>query len=277
MKFPQLPPAWQPLMDRVIQQGKVGVFMESSHRENLRPERYLHWNEFRHRASSKDGLTVEEQWAALRMARSMRSQSIPLADSQGREFTFYLTPKTYGLLREIDLHCGASPAGCAMVREETRRHQFDSQMEEALTSSRLEGAVVTRSEAREMIRSQRPATTEHERMVINNYRTMRLLGDLKEQALTPEMVLAIHREVAVAEYHHFSIMPGHELPVQCCGDRQFSHREISVGPRLVDVYHQRGRKCITLFRCSNDRGGIQCAITAVRYGAAELKDRDFRS
>ena len=195
MKSPQLPPAWQPLMDRVIQQGKVGVFMESSHRENLRPERYLHWNEFRHRASSKDALTVEEQWAALRMARSMRSQSIPLADSQGREFTFYLTPKTYGLLREIDLHCGASPAGCAMVREETRRHQFDSQMEEALTSSRLEGAVVTRSEAREMIRSQRPATTVHERMVINNYRTMRLLGELKEQALTPEMMLAIHREV----------------------------------------------------------------------------------
>ena len=34
MKFPQSPPAWQPLMDRVIQQGKADVFMEFSHQEN---------------------------------------------------------------------------------------------------------------------------------------------------------------------------------------------------------------------------------------------------
>ena len=46
-----------------------------------------------------------------------------------------------------------------------------------------------------MIRSQRPPSTEHERMVMNNYRTMRLLAELKEKPLTPEMILRIHREV----------------------------------------------------------------------------------
>jgi len=195
MKFPQTPPAWQPLLDRAIQQGKAEAFMEISHQENLRADRYSHWDDFRHRAADKDGLTKEEQWAAIRMGRAMRSQSLPLLDTKGRAFTFFLTPKAFGLLREIDLHCGTGPSAGAMVREETSRHQFDSLMEEALASSQLEGAAVTRSEARELIRSQRPATTEHERMVMNNYRTMRLLTELKEQPLTPEMILRIHREV----------------------------------------------------------------------------------
>jgi Fic family protein len=195
MRFPQFPPAWQPLMDRAIQQGKADVFMEFSHQENLKADRYLHWDDFRHRASDKDGLTKEEQWAAIRMGRAMCSQPIPLEDAQGRAFTFFLTPKAFGLLREIDLYCGTGPTGSAIVREETSRHQFDSLMEEALTSSQLEGAVVTRSEAREMIRSQRPPASEHERMVMNNYRTMRLLAELKEKPLTPEVILRIHREV----------------------------------------------------------------------------------
>jgi len=195
MRFPQLPPAWQPLMDHVVRQGRAEVFMEFGHRENLRADRYLHWDEFRHRASDQDSLTKQEQWAAIRMARAMRSQPIPLEDTKGQAFTFFLIPKAYGLLREIDLHCGAGPSNSAMVREQTTPHQFDSLMEEALTSSQLEGAVVTRSEAREMIRSQRAPTTEHERMVLNNYRTMRLLGELMEEALTPELILRIHREV----------------------------------------------------------------------------------
>ncbi len=195
MRFPQTPPAWQPVMDCAIQKGRAKEFMEFSHQQNLRPDRYLHWEDFRHRASEKDGLTVEEQWAAIRMGRAMRSQAIPLLDTKGRAFTFFLTSKVFELLRQIDLHCGTGPSGSAMVREETGRHQFDSLMEEALTSSQLEGAVVTRSEAREMICSQRPPSTEHEQMVMNNYRTMRLLSELKEQALTPEMILRIHREV----------------------------------------------------------------------------------
>ena len=106
MKFPQSPPAWQPLMDRAILQGKADVFMEFSHQENLKTDRYLHWDDFRHRASDKGGLSKEEQWAAIRMGRAMRSQSIPLLDTKGRAFTFFPSPKVFGLLREIDLHCG---------------------------------------------------------------------------------------------------------------------------------------------------------------------------
>lgn len=239
MKFPQSPPAWQPLMDRAIQQGKADVFMEFSHQESLRADRYLHWDDFRHRASDKDGLTKEEQWAAIRMGRAMRSQPILLEDSQGRPFTFFLTPKAFGLLREIDLNCGAGPSNSALVREETSRHQFDSLMEEALTSSLLEGAVVTRAEAREMIRSQRPPTTEHERMVMNNFRTMRLLTELKEKPLTPEVILRIHREVTAGTLKQ----PANEGQFRNVGDdvrvEDEESGEVFHTPPAADALHDR--------------------------------------
>jgi hypothetical protein len=38
-----------------------------------------------------------------------------------------------------------------------------------------------------MIRGQRPAASEHERMVMSNYRTMRLLTELKDKPLTHEV------------------------------------------------------------------------------------------
>ena len=209
MRFPQTPPAWQPLMNEAVQLGKLEEFMRFGHQESQRTDRYPHWDEFRHRASGKDGLTKEQQRAALRMSRALRSQPVPLEDLQGQPFTFFLTQRAFEWLHEIDLHCGGGigVAEDGIIREDTRdRYYVDSLMEEALTSSQLEGAVVTRSEAREMIRRQRPPATEHERMVMNNYRTMRLLADLKKQPLTPELILRIHREVTAGTLKN----PAHE-------------------------------------------------------------------
>lgn len=132
------------------------------------------------------------------MGRAFRSQPIPLCDLHGKPFTFFLTQRAFEILHEIDLHCGGGigVAEDGIVQKNTRdRYYIDSITEEALTSSQLEGAVVTRSEARDMIRRQRPPATEHERMVMNNYRTMRLLAELKNEELTPSLVLRIHREV----------------------------------------------------------------------------------
>lgn len=199
MKIPHTPPPWEAIVSQVIQVGKFSEFLDFGRSESLRPDRYLHWEEFRHRASpGPKGLSVEQQWAAIRMSRNTRSQVTPMNDASGRPFTFFLTQKSFESLHEIDLHCGGGigVAEEGIVQSQTRdRYYVDSVIEEALTSSQLEGAVVTRSEAREIIRRQRPPATGHERMVLNNYRTMRLLSDLKNQPLSKEVILRIHREV----------------------------------------------------------------------------------
>lgn len=139
------------------------------------------------------------------MSRAFRCQPIALKGLDENPFTFFLTQRAFQDLHEIDLHCGGGigVAEDGMIHKESRdRYYIDSITEEALTSSQLEGAVVTRSEAREMIRQQRPPASNHERMVMNNFRTMRLLSELKEQELTPDLILRIHQEVTSGTLDH---------------------------------------------------------------------------
>lgn len=197
MRFPSIPPDWVPLMASAIRKNGGADFFNPGE-EHLRSDRYLHWDEFRHRYRQSGVLSVEEQWAALRMRRDSRSLPISLKDPSGRNFTFFLTQRAFEELHEIDLHCGggiAAPDKGIIDRENRDRYYVNSLLEEALTSSQLEGAVVTRSEAREMIREGRAPASKHEKMVMNNFKTMAMLSKHKDEDLSPERILEIHREI----------------------------------------------------------------------------------
>ena len=70
-----------------------------------------------------------------------------------------------------------------------------SLMEEAITSSQLEGAVTTREVAKEMLRTGRNPLDKSERMILNTFITMRRIRELRGQRLTPELVFELHRLV----------------------------------------------------------------------------------
>jgi len=143
MKFPETPPPWLPLFTGAAQEGNLKAFTDSGRKEGLRADRYLHWDDFRHRSGDQDGLSKELRWAALRMSRAFRAQPIPLEDGKGNPFTFFLTQRAFEILREIDLHCGGGigVAEEGIVQKDTRdRYYIDSITEEALTSSQLAAA-----------------------------------------------------------------------------------------------------------------------------------------
>ncbi|MBU6179035.1 MAG: Fic family protein, partial [Verrucomicrobia bacterium] len=89
----------------------------------------------------------------------------------------------------------ATPREGIIDRENRDRYYINSLLEEALTSSQLEGAVVTRSEAREMIREGRTPSSKHEKMVMNNFKTMAMISKLRDRDLSAELILEIHREI----------------------------------------------------------------------------------
>ena len=72
-----------------------------------------------------------------------------------------------------------------------------SQIEEAMTSSQLEGAGTTRAVAKEMLRSGRAPRDHGERMIHNNYLAMQELKRWRDQPLTPEAVFEIHRLLTI--------------------------------------------------------------------------------
>lgn len=155
--------------------------------------KYLHWDELR-RHSAPEGLTHQEWWAAVTLSRVSGFQQLPLLDKQGAPFVF-ATPSPVA----IDLHhidrdaAGQIRAAETPLKEDSQRYLIGSLIEEAITSSQLEGASTTRKVAADMLRSGRRPRDHSEQMIFNNYRVMEHLRALRDVGLTPGHVLELHR------------------------------------------------------------------------------------
>lgn len=104
----------------------------------------------------------------------------------------------FQLLHQVDMKAGGGVSAPPEITtpDSRDRYYISSLIEEAVTSSQLEGAIVTRFQAKEMLRTNRSPIDESERMVLNNFLTMKKLGELKNSPLTPELILEIHRQIS---------------------------------------------------------------------------------
>ena len=158
-------------------------------------DHYLHWDELRHRPPP-EGLSHEQWWLAEKLSR--RPTPLPLLASDGQAFWFSQPPVLLQGLHQIDIQAGINAVAPEAVNTRSTRDRYllSSLMEEAITSSQMEGAATTRDVAKEMIRSRRPPRDRSERMILNNFLTMQRIQELRKQPLTPQLVLDLHRLVS---------------------------------------------------------------------------------
>jgi Fic family protein len=163
---------------------------------SLAAGKFLHWDELRHR-SVPEGLTHEQWWAGIKLARMSPRQAVPLNSVDNRPFSLVLTPLVHERLHEIDLSLGGSISmpGDFANEEQRDRYYVSSLIEEAITSSQLEGATTPRRVAADMLRASREPRDRSERMIVNNFHTMRRITELKAERLTPHLVFELHRLV----------------------------------------------------------------------------------
>ena len=194
MKIPETPPSFADLMQEVSPERFAELAMLARSAPG-RPE-YLHWDRLR-RLPPPDGLTHREWWLTIKVARHDGLRAVALADATGRPFRFSVPEVALEPLHKIDFAAGGKVGVPGQVVNPENRSLFlaSSLMEEAITSSQLEGAVTTRKVAAEMIRTGRKPRDVSERMILNNYRTMQRIGELKDSALTPELVFEVHRMI----------------------------------------------------------------------------------
>ena len=159
--------------------------------------KYLHWNDLLHR-TPPEGLNHDEWWLGIKLARITSKNQVPLlVDERKKPFSYSQVDPIPESLHDIDLRVGGRIEMPSQVTNpETRdRYYIESLIEEAITSSQLEGASTTRRVARDMIRSGRNPRSRSETMIINNYYTMKMIADLKTEKMTPDHVLRIHERV----------------------------------------------------------------------------------
>ncbi len=192
MKLPEKPPAQNNKPDFI--EKLLGIFnnKEISRKLNEIDSEYPYWDKFKYKT---EGLEFDSEllWRFNKILRSKSQVHIEICNSSDFQFKFNSTPKILQYLHEFDMNLGGKLEGSAIIPpEDKNRFLISSIMEEAIASSQLEGAVTTREVAKEMLKSERKPRNNSERMILNNYLTIKKIAELKDKKFSKELIQALH-------------------------------------------------------------------------------------
>lgn len=191
MRVPEKPPQ----LDAEARMRLLLQLKEPLLREEKTSE-YLPWDKFKHRQFPPSH-SPEQWWHLEKLRRRANWKVLPLLDRQGRPFVFGMTDGLLESLHKIDQQMAGNIALPEQVTnpEDRDHYVIRSLIEESLHSSQIEGAVVTRKAAKEMIRTGRKPRDKHEQMVLNNFFSMERIKELKSEPLKPGIICDLHRRI----------------------------------------------------------------------------------
>ena len=151
---------------------------------------YLYWDKVKFKA--KDS-SPEELWSAVKLFRRIRRKTLHF-DTYA--FHYVMTDYLQKALHQFDMHIGGNlGSNIGIAETDKTKFMISSIMEEAISSSQMEGASTTRKKAKEMIQQEKKPKTKSEQMILNNFITMKHIVQHKNDDLTVENLLYIHQLV----------------------------------------------------------------------------------
>lgn len=158
--------------------------------------RYLYWDKFKYRIPL-EVVSPHLAWHYLKLTRVAQARRISLKDQADQYFNYWLPDKIQEDLHFVDKYAGGQISlDKPIVNQESQdRYLISSLMEEAISSSILEGAATTRKKAKQMLLSGKKPVSHADRMIYNNYRTIKRLRRFKDQPLTVEMLNDLHHSI----------------------------------------------------------------------------------
>jgi len=150
---------------------------------------YLYWDKFKWRIKAEDD--AKKAWWATKFNRTIDRKYLTLFDKKNEVFSFCIPDAIQAKLFQI-----LSLAGKGVVPQNSIKEQYlisSLVMEEAISSSQLEGASTTRKIAKEMLVAKKKPQNDDEQMIVNNYLLMKEVQRVKNEALSTDMILEFHR------------------------------------------------------------------------------------
>ena len=156
--------------------------------------RYLHFDQLRHRIPKE--LDPALVWSVVKSARLRYSRPLlPLVDPIVPA-RFVLTPTIQKALSETDRNATSASLEltCMRIGERAQLEYLLNDLieDEAISSSQLEGAATTISVARELLKRNRKPRSPDEKMIVGNYRMMKLAWQKRHEPLTLDLVRELH-------------------------------------------------------------------------------------
>jgi len=190
MRIPKRPPE---IKDITPDASRLALVMESGI-GRIPLDEYLHWDKLRYK-TPPSGYSVEEWWFATKMLRLAAHRELPIFDKANKPFQLVLSDSILKQLHRIDQHTTGVVQTPPEVTNKGHRERYlvNSLVEEAITSSQLEGAATTTRVAKEMLRAGRKPRDHSETMIYNNYEAMQFVREIEE--LSPDVILELHKIV----------------------------------------------------------------------------------
>jgi Fic family protein len=196
MKMPKKPPALNEIWEEMKEDQEFVPKIFGQRPGPLAAGKYLHWDKLRYH-EPPNGLSHKEWWFAIKMQRQNLFKQVTLADPNGKPFNYLEVDPIPEMLHEIDQGAGGFIRMPEQITNPDTKDQYyvGSLIQEAITSSQLEGAATTREIAKEMIKTGRAPRDKSEQMILNNFKTMRRIGKLKDEPLSRELIFLLHQIV----------------------------------------------------------------------------------
>lgn len=151
-------------------------------------EEYPYWSKVKYK-KLKGFDTPEEVWIALKQLRLNNQIMV----NPNYLIHFSMTNSMARLCHNFDIQFGGSWGSESLIPHDSRKiYLMNSVIDEAISSSQMEGASTTRKVAKEMLRNKITPKDKSQWMIYNNYQTINFLSENLGQVMTPEFLLHIH-------------------------------------------------------------------------------------
>ncbi len=150
---------------------------------------YEYWDKVKYKPLP-EGYTPQMLWTSVKAARL--KGMITVWGKYGIKLC--ITSKMQRMCHEFDMKFGSFwEAENDSQGPEKKYYLSSSLMEEAIYSSKMEGASTTRVVAKEMLRKKKSPQNKAQQMIFNNYSTIQYIVEHKDDPLTEEGLLYVHR------------------------------------------------------------------------------------
>ena len=150
---------------------------------------YEYWDKVKYK-KLPEGFTPQMLWTNVKASR-LRS-TILVWEKYG--INLCITSQMQRLCHEFDMKFGSFWEVEGDTQSAEKKYYLSSSlMEEAIYSSKMEGASTTRIIAKDMLRKKKSPQNKSQQMIVNNYNTIQYIVEHKDEPLTEELLLTIHR------------------------------------------------------------------------------------
>lgn len=194
-------------------------------------DKYSYWSDVKY-MKIPDDITHKELWACIKISRLLKQSFI----WKKYGVTVGITNDMQRMCHEFDMNFGGSWGSKSILPEENReQYLISSLMEEAISSSQIEGASTTRKIAKEFLRKNITPRDKSQQMIFNNYQTIRFIVENREEPLSSELLLKIHTLMTEKTVEHPEDAGRYRINDDVVVENAITHEVVHTPPSFSEI------------------------------------------